>query len=74
MDYSKLFPPGSPDYDPTARFQLLLDHANRLFRHHYTTHQQLSNDESLVGTKRHTQLLQYLPNKHQMGYKIMDYL
>jgi hypothetical protein len=30
------------------------DHANRVFRHHYIPHQQLSIDESLVGTKNHT--------------------
>ncbi|XP_068085866.1 piggyBac transposable element-derived protein 4-like, partial [Anabrus simplex] len=70
VDNSKLSPPGSPNYDPCARFQPLVDHANRLFRHHYTPHQQLSIDESLVGTKCHTQLLQYMPNKHHHKWGI----
>lgn len=53
-----------PGYDPTAKFNPLLNHANNISRHHYTPYQHLSVDESLVGTKNHTQLLQYLPNKH----------
>lgn len=56
--------PGHPDYDPCLRYQPLVDHANHVFRHHYTPHEQISIDESLVGTKCHTSLLQYLPNKH----------
>lgn len=56
--------PGEPDYDPCAKVQPIIDHANSVFRHHYIPHQELSIDESLVGTKNHTQLLQYLPNKH----------
>jgi hypothetical protein len=40
-----------------------VDHANRVFRHHYTS-QEISVDESLVGTKNKTNLMQYLPKKH----------
>ncbi|XP_046988903.1 piggyBac transposable element-derived protein 4-like [Schistocerca americana] len=64
VDNSKLHPPGHPLYDPTAKFQVLVDIANNAFRRYYTPHQQLSVDESLVGTKAHSQLIQYLPNKH----------
>ncbi|XP_067140719.1 piggyBac transposable element-derived protein 4-like [Centruroides vittatus] len=39
------------DYDPRAKFQPILDHANRVYRHHYTPHQEISVDESLVGFK-----------------------
>ncbi|XP_068081918.1 piggyBac transposable element-derived protein 4-like [Anabrus simplex] len=56
--------PGGTGYDPCAKYQPLVDHANRVFRHHYTLHQEISIDESLVGTKNKTSLLQYLPNKH----------
>jgi hypothetical protein len=63
-DNSKLLPPGNEKYDPCAKFQPIVDHANRLFHHHYTPHEHLSVDETLVGTKSHSQLLQYLPNKH----------
>ncbi|XP_049797585.1 piggyBac transposable element-derived protein 4-like [Schistocerca nitens] len=64
VDNSKLHPPGHPLYDPTAKFQVLVDIANNVFRRYYTPHQQLSVDGSLVGTKAHSQLIQYLPNKH----------
>nr|CAD7260670.1 unnamed protein product [Timema shepardi] len=39
--------PEEPGYDPCARYKPLVEHANRVFRHHYTPHQQLSVDESL---------------------------
>ncbi|PNF32253.1 hypothetical protein B7P43_G17701 [Cryptotermes secundus] len=57
VDNKNLAGPGQPGYDPCAKFQPLIDHANALFRHHYVPHQQLSVDESLVGTKNHKQLL-----------------
>jgi hypothetical protein len=69
-DNSKLLPPGNEKYDPCAKFQPIVDHANRLFRHHYTPHEHLSVDETLVGTKSHSQLLQYLPNKHHHKWGI----
>lgn len=70
VDNKNLAGPGQPGYDPCAKFQPLIDHANALFRHHYVPHQQLSVDESLVGTKNHTQLMQYLPNKHHHRWGI----
>uniref|UniRef100_A0A1B6H1M9 PiggyBac transposable element-derived protein domain-containing protein n=1 Tax=Cuerna arida TaxID=1464854 RepID=A0A1B6H1M9_9HEMI len=64
VDNSKLAKVGEPGYDPCAKFLPLLETVNRLFRLYYTPHRELSIDESLVGTKSHSQLLQYLPNKH----------
>lgn len=64
VDNSKLPKANSPDYDPCQKFQPLQDHCNRLFNFHYNAHEQLSIDESLIGTKSQTQLMQYLPNKH----------
>lgn len=55
VDNSKFTTP----VDPCAKFQPLCDHANRLFRHFYIPYQQLSIDESSVGTKSHTSLMQY---------------
>ncbi|XP_067141226.1 piggyBac transposable element-derived protein 4-like [Centruroides vittatus] len=71
VDNSKLSGRGEQGYDPCAKFQPLVDHANRVFRHHYTPHQQICVDESLVGTKNRTSLMQYLPKKHhhQWGIK-----
>jgi hypothetical protein len=55
---------GKPDYDPLARYQPLVDCANRVFRHHYNPHQKITVNKSLEGTKNKTSLMQYLPNKH----------
>lgn len=70
VDNTRLEKPGHPDYDPTAKFAPVTEHANRVFRTHYTPHRELSIDESLVGTKSHTQLIQYLPNKHHHRWGI----
>lgn len=59
VDNSKLTTP----VDPCAKFQPLSDHANRLFRHFYIPYQQLSIDESLVGTKSHTYFTYAIPSK-----------
>ena len=68
---TNLYPSNNQEYDPCSRFQPLVDHANTLFQHHYVPHQYISIDESLVGTKNHTQVLQYMPNKkyHRWGIK-----
>jgi hypothetical protein len=68
-DNTKLLPPGNEKYDHCAEFQPIVDHAN-LFRHHYMPHEHLSVNETLVGTKSHSQLLQYLPNKHHHKWGI----
>jgi hypothetical protein len=59
VNNSNLPAPGEPGYDPCAKFQPLVDHVSRVFRH-----QQLIVNESLVDTMSHAQLMQYLPNKH----------
>lgn len=46
--------PGEHGYDPCAQFQSFVEHASMVFGHHYTPHQQLNVDESLVGTKNCT--------------------
>jgi hypothetical protein len=61
---------GEPDYDPCARYQPLVDHANKVFKYHYTPHQEFSVDKSLLGTKNKTSLMQYLPNKHHRYWRI----
>ncbi|XP_049812674.1 piggyBac transposable element-derived protein 4-like [Schistocerca nitens] len=70
VDNSKLHPPGHPLCDPTAKFQVLVDIANNVFLRYYTPHQQLSVDESLVGTKAYSHLIQYLPNKHHHRWEV----
>lgn len=72
VDVRKLVPRGQPGYDPCGRFQTIIDHANRLFKHYYYPTQALSVDESLVGTKKRVALTQYLPKKkhHKWGIKL----
>lgn len=71
VDNKTLAPPGHSEYDPCAKFQMLVDHANLVFRQHYIPNQQLSIDESLVGTNAHTVIKQYIPSKkhYQWGIK-----
>lgn len=71
VDNKLLAAPGHPDYNPCARFEMLVKHANTVFQQHYVPHQQLSIDESLVGTHCHSSIKQYLPNKkhHKWGIK-----
>ncbi|XP_023210629.1 piggyBac transposable element-derived protein 4-like [Centruroides sculpturatus] len=72
VDNTKLPGPGELGYDPSARYKLLEDHANKVFRHHYTPHKEICIDESMVGTKCHTGMRQYMKQKkhHQWGIKL----
>jgi hypothetical protein len=54
VDNSNLSAPGEPGYNPCATFQPLVEHANGVYRHYYTPHQQLSVDKSLAGMKNDT--------------------
>ncbi|XP_015438132.1 PREDICTED: piggyBac transposable element-derived protein 4-like, partial [Dufourea novaeangliae] len=71
VDNSTLPARDNSEYDPTAKFEPVVAHANRKFKFHYSPHQHLSVDESLVGTKSRSALTQYLPNKkhHKWGIK-----
>lgn len=70
VDNSKLPKPNQPGYDATQKFAPLIEHCNRLFKFFYTAHQQLSIDETLIGTKSQTAITQYLPNKHHHRWGI----
>lgn len=41
-----------------------MDYANTLFRRHYQPQQDVCVDETLVGTRGRTAMLQYIPSKH----------
>ncbi|PNF19106.1 hypothetical protein B7P43_G09791 [Cryptotermes secundus] len=47
---SDLFPPSHKNYNPCAKFQPLVDHANKLFHQYYTPHEHLSIGAAFVGT------------------------
>ena len=70
VDSTNLPRPGQAGYDPCARFEPIVEHANNQFRHHYTPHREICVDESRIGTKSRTQLIQYLPNKHHHKWGI----
>lgn len=71
IDNSLCFLPSHEKYDPCAKFEPLVKHANKVFKLYYTPHKELSIDESLVGTLCRSSITQYLPNKkhHRWGIK-----
>lgn len=58
VDVRTLANRGEPSYDPCGRFQLIIDHANRVFKLYYYPTKSLSVDESLVGTKKRIAITQ----------------
>lgn len=64
VDNRKIAPRNSENYDPTARFKPIVDHLNMTSKRYYTPSQNLSIDESLIGTKARTSMRQYIPTKH----------
>ena len=58
-------------YNHAAWFNPLIDHANMRFKQFYVPQQELSIDESLVGTKARSVMTQYIPTKsHKFGIKL----
>ncbi|UYV73898.1 ZKSCAN1 [Cordylochernes scorpioides] len=72
IDDSNLVPSSHPDYNPTARFEKLIEHVNNKFIYYYKPTQNLRVDESLVCLKKRTRLRQYMPQKHhgRFGVKL----
>ncbi|UYV71262.1 hypothetical protein LAZ67_8002424 [Cordylochernes scorpioides] len=72
IDDSNLVPSSHPDYNPTARFEKLIEHVNNKFIYYYKPTQNLTVDESLVCLKNRTRLRQYMPQKHhgRFGVKL----
>ncbi|XP_023231813.1 piggyBac transposable element-derived protein 4-like [Centruroides sculpturatus] len=72
VDNSKLPGPRELGYDPSAKYQPLEDHANKVFRQYYIPHQEICVDESMVGTKCRSVMRQFMreKNHHQWGVKL----
>ncbi|UYV72332.1 hypothetical protein LAZ67_9002674 [Cordylochernes scorpioides] len=72
IDDFNLVPSSHPDYNPTARFEKLIEHVNNKFIYYYKPTQNLTVDESLVCLKNRTRLRQYMPQKHhgRFGVKL----
>ncbi|KXJ08603.1 PiggyBac transposable element-derived protein 4 [Exaiptasia diaphana] len=62
----------SPNYDPLHKFRLL-DSLNSGCKRYYVPAQCISIDESLIGMKNRTQLIQYIPNKHHHKWGVKLY-
>ena len=63
----------SPNYDPLHKFRLLLDSLNSGCKRYYVPKQFISIDESLIGMKNRTELIQYIPNKHHHKWGVKLY-
>lgn len=63
----------SPRYDPLHKFRLLLDSLNSSCKRYYVPERLLSIDESLIGLKNRTELIQYIPNKHHHKWGVKLY-
>ncbi|UYV68288.1 hypothetical protein LAZ67_5003704 [Cordylochernes scorpioides] len=72
IDDFNLVPSSHPDYNPTARFEKLIEHVNNKFIYYYKPTQNLTVDESLMCLKNRTRLRQYMPQKHhgRFGVKL----
>ena len=60
-------------YDPLHKFRLVLDALNCSCKKHYIPKQLISIDESLIGLKNRTELIQYIPNKHHHKWGVKLY-
>lgn len=49
IDNKKYFPPGHIKCDPSAKYNPIFEHANRVFTLYYMSHTKLLIDESLIG-------------------------
>ena len=63
VDKKKIPKRNDSSYKPSLRFKPLIDFVNRKFLHYHNPRRELSVDESLVGTKGKTSMLQYIPSK-----------
>lgn len=63
---------GDPGYNPIHKIEPVLKILNEAFAHFYVCREFVSVDESLIGVKNRTNLMQYLPNKkhHRWGIKL----
>lgn len=62
-DHSKNFPREHPGYDPASRFRPLLNFMNRQFGRFLVPEKEICVDETLVASKGHNIMRQYIPSK-----------
>jgi hypothetical protein len=71
-DNTQAAPRGSPEYDPGYKIRPVFDILNNTFDRKYNLGRDLMVDESMVGFKGRTNLVQYMPGKksHRCGAKL----
>lgn len=71
-DNTKAKPRGDPEFDPIFKIRPIVDHFNKVSSRLYSCDKYIAIDESLVGLKNRTRLIQYMPNKkhHRWGLKL----
>ena len=71
VDNSKLPTRHQPGYNPAAKFMPVIDHLNLRSQYLYSPSRQLSIDESLIGTRYRSVMIQYILTKHsKFGIKL----
>ena len=60
-------------YDPLHKFRIVLDGLNNSCKRYYVPGQLTLIDESLIGMKNRTELMQYIPNKHHHKWGVKLY-
>lgn len=63
----------SERYDPLYKFRVVLDGLNDGCKRYFVPRQLISIDESLIGLKNRTELIQYIPNKHHHKWGVKLY-
>lgn len=63
----------SENYDPLHKFRLVLDALYAACKRYYVPARLISIDESLIGLKNRTELIQYIPNKHHHKWGVKLY-
>lgn len=63
----------SEQYDPLHKFRLMLNGLNDACKRYFVPHRLISIDESLIGMKNRTELMQYIPNKHHHKWGVKLY-
>lgn len=63
----------SERYDPLHKFHLLLNGLNDVCKRYFIPDHLISIDESLIGMKNRTELMQYIPNKHHHKWGVKLY-
>ena len=72
-DNTQAAPTGSPEYDPGYKIRPVFDISNNTFDRKYNLGRDLMVDESMVGFKGKTNLVQYMLGKksHRWGAKLL---